>query len=154
MDRRQKKLIISQMDRKIKSFAALKDVQNPSEGWVNAIRKALNMSLRQLGERTGLSPQGVKAIEQREKNGAVTLQSLKEIAEGLDMKLVYALVPNDGSLEKLIEKRAMDLARQIVNRTSQSMKLEDQENPKERLRQAFEEKKIELKNEMPKFLWD
>jgi predicted DNA-binding mobile mystery protein A len=151
---RQKRLIISQIDRKIKPFVGLEQIPPPPNGWINAIRTALNMSLRQLGEKTKMSPQGVKALEQREKTGAVTLQSIKDIAEALDMKLVYALVPNEGSLEKMIEKRAMELARQIVNRTSQSMKLEDQENPKERLMRALDEKKNELKNEMPKFLWD
>ncbi len=37
---------------------------------------------------------------------------------------------------------------------NQSMLLEDQENSKERILKAYEEKKNQLKNEIPKFLWD
>jgi predicted DNA-binding mobile mystery protein A len=154
MINRKQKLILEQTDRKLKPFLALLHKGAPDTGWVYTIRKALNMSLGQLGKRVGQSPQGIRAVEQREINGQVTLRSLKEIASAMDMELVYALVPKDGSLEEMVEKRAMEIAEDIVNRTSQSMKLEDQENPKERLKRAFEEKKNELKNEMPKFLWD
>jgi hypothetical protein len=48
----------------------------------------------------------------------------------LDMQLVYGFVPNDGSLDALIEKRAKELATQIVMRTANTMKLEDQANSK------------------------
>ena len=34
------------------------------------------------------------------------------------------------------------------------MKLEDQENSKERIEQAIRERAFEIKNELPKILWD
>jgi hypothetical protein len=42
----------------------------------------------------------------------------------------------------------------IVARTSNTMKLEDQENSEIRLSKAIEERKALLKYEMPKILWD
>ena len=54
----------------------------------------------------------------------------------------------------MIEKRANDLAKEIVFRTSISMKLEDQENNPKRVQKAIKEKVEELKLEMPKYLWD
>lgn len=154
MDPRKQRLLLEQADRKLRPFAGLHEHNVPTEGWIYTIRKALNMSLRQLANKLGVTPQAVKALERREKAGTITLQSLHDIAKSLDMRLVYALVPNDESLMDLVEKRAMEIAKEIVNRTSQSMKLEDQENPESRLMQAFNEKKNELKNEIPKFLWD
>ena len=71
----------------------------------------------------------------------------------MDMKLVYGLVPIDGSIEKMIEKRAMALAREIVLRTSNSMKLEDQQNSNERIDRAIQEKVMEIKDELPKYIW-
>ncbi len=154
MKDRKQRLILEQTDRKIKPFVALLHMRAPAEGWVYNIRNALNMSLRQLGKKLGVSPQAVKALEEREKSGTITLNSLKQIATAMDMQLIYAMVPNDGSLEELVDKKAMEMAKEIVNRTSQSMKLEDQENEKARLMNSFVEKKNELKNEVPKFLWD
>lgn len=42
------------------------------------------------------------------------------------MKFVYRFVPNDGSIENLIRIKSEKLARKIVMRTNQNMKLEDQ----------------------------
>jgi hypothetical protein len=70
------------------------------------------------------------------------------------MELVYGFVPKDGSLDALIERKAKELATEIVMRTSNSMKLEDQEISYGRIQKAIEERTISLKNEMPKILWD
>jgi predicted DNA-binding mobile mystery protein A len=93
-------------------------------------------------------------MEKREVEGSITLKSLQEAAVALDMKLVYGFVPKDGSLDALIERKAKELAVQIVMRTSQTMLLEDQANTEERLQKAIEDRTNELKREMPKTLWD
>lgn len=118
------------------------------------MRKALDMSLRQLAEKTKNSAQGIKARETREKLGTITLRSLAEVAEAMDMKLVYGFIPKDGSLQQLVNRKALEKAQEIVGRASQSMKLENQENPSDRIKRAIEEKKNELVTEMPKYLWD
>jgi len=54
----------------------------------------------------------------------------------------------------LIERRATELAAKIVLRTSNTMTLEDQGNSKYRIKKAIKERAEEIKNEMPKILWD
>ena len=93
-------------------------------------------------------------MEQREKDGSISLKSLRETARALDMELVYGFVPKDGSLDALIDRKARELARQIVSRTSNTMNLEDQGNSDARLSKAIEERTAMLKYEMPKLLWD
>ena len=154
MINRKRRLILEQIDRKIKPFAALVTIQMPEKGWINTIREALNISLRQLGMKLGVTAQAIKSLETNEKNGTISIQSLADFAKAIDMKLVYGFVPIDGSLEALINKKAARTANQIIERASNTMKLEDQENTKERLDKAYFEKLTELKNEMPKYLWD
>lgn len=149
-----KSLLIQQLDKKITAFTILKQVAVPPTGWIKAIRNALGMSLQQLGNRLSITKQSVQEIEQREKDGSITIKSLKEVAQAMDMQLVYGFVPNDGSLDSLIDRKAKELARQIVLRTSNTMKLEDQQNSKERIENAIRERATALKNEMPKILWD
>ena len=148
-------LMIQQLD---KRFAQIQSVSNslvvPPNGWINALRKRLNISLTQFGKKLNVSSQNINQFEQREKDGSISLQKLKDVAEVLDMNFVYAFIPKDGSLEKLIEKRAYKLAEEIVKRTSHSMKLEDQENTEERIKKAIEDRVEKIKNEMPKYLWD
>lgn len=149
-----KSLQIGQLDSKMLAFASLKKVAIPPTGWVKAIRSAIGMSMQQLGKKLSVTKQGVQDIERREKDGSITINSLKEVARALDMQFVYGFVPNDGSLEALIERKAKDLATQIVMRTSNTMKLEDQENSKQRVTKAIQERAAIIKNEMPKILWD
>lgn len=148
------KLIIEQMDTKLKEFIPFLKNQPPESGWLNAIRTSLKMSFRQFGNRMNLTPQGAEGIEKREKDGSITLRSLEEAGRALNMKLVYGFVPMDGSIEKTIEKRARDIALEIVKTTSNTMALEDQENTSKRLKKAVEDKAKQLVYEMPRHLWD
>jgi predicted DNA-binding mobile mystery protein A len=154
MNNRQQRLLLEQADRKLAPYKELINASIPHEGWINTIRVALNMSLRQLGKKLGRSPQAVKGLETSEKNGTITIQSLYELANAMDLKLVYGFVPLEGSLGELVNKRAEDMAQQIVNRVSGSMKLEDQQNQPERLKRAIADKANELKTQIPKHLWE
>ena len=149
-----KSLQLQQLNGKMLGFASLKQVAIPPIGWIKAIRTAIGMSMPQLGNKLNISKQGILDIEKREKDGFITIRSLKEIGRALDMQLVYGFVPNDGTLDSLIEKRATELATKIVLRTSNTMKLEDQGNTNKRIKKAIKERAEEIKNEMPKILWD
>lgn len=154
MLKRKQRLILEQVSRSLSNFQQGGQIPVPSEGWIRTIRKAINMNLGQLARRLNKKPPTVNDFEKREQQGTITLKSLQEIAEAMDMKVVYAIIPRAGTLEDMVDIKAEEKAREIVNRTHTTMALEDQENSKGRLMNAYTEKKNELKNEMPKFLWD
>lgn len=149
-----KSLPFQQLNSKMLGFASLRQVAMPPSGWIRAIRIAIGMSMQQLGNRLHVSKQAVMDMEKREKEGSITIRSLREIARVLDMQLVYGFVPNDGSLEALIEKRATELATHIVMRTAHTMKLEDQANSKTRMEAAIQERAAAIQNERPGILWE
>ncbi len=149
-----KTLILNQLDAKIKKLNTESIAELPSIGWIKATRMALGMSQEQLGKKLQITRQSVQELEKREKEGTITLKTLKEVAKAMDIQLVYGFIPNQGSLEALIEKKANELATRIVMRTSNSMKLEDQQNSDKRLQKAIKERTRMLVNEMPKILWD
>lgn len=151
---RRKNLQIQQLNRKMLAFAPLQKAAVPHTGWIKAIRTTLGMSLQQLGNKLSISKQSAQSIEKREKDGSITLKALREAGQALDMQLVYGFVPKDGSLEALIERKAKELATRIVMRTSNTMKLEDQENTRRRIKRAIAERTATLKHEMPRMLWD
>jgi predicted DNA-binding mobile mystery protein A len=148
------KLQFQQLNEKIDQLTGLQHVIVPPIGWIKAIRNGIGMSMEQLGKKLSITKQGVMDIEKREKEGAITIKSMQEIAKAMDMKLVYGFVPNAGSLEQMIETRAIEMAKKIVERTSNTMKLEDQANSKERIEKAIKERASEIINNTPKILWD
>lgn len=152
--RNQKLLLLSQLDRKLVPFKELQQVSVPTNGWVNNIRKALNITLEQLGNKLGITKQGMRGIEQSEEAGSISINSLKQVANALDMQLVYGFAPLSNSIEDLVDKKAKALASKIVLRTNQNMKLENQGNSKEQIDKAISELATELKREMKKSIWD
>lgn len=148
------KLILEQLDKKIIKLNELVDITIPPNGWISSIRTGIRMSLRQLAERLNIKAQSVKEIEEREQSGSVSINVMRQAGEALNMKLVYGFIPQSGTLEKMIEDRAKELAKEIVLRTSNTMQLEDQENTEERIEKAIQEKTEEIIQKMPRYLWD
>jgi predicted DNA-binding mobile mystery protein A len=151
---RNNKLQLQQLNEKLAQLTDLQHVIVPPIGWIKAIRNGIGMSMEQLGKKLSITKQGVMDIEKREKEGAITIKSMQEIAKAMDMKLIYGFVPNEGDLEQMIETRAIEMAKKIVERTSNTMKLEDQANSKERIEKAIKERASEIINKTPKILWD
>ena len=151
---RNDKLQFQQLNEKLDKLTGLQHLIVPPIGWIKAIRNVIGMSMEQLGKKLSITKQAVMDIEKREKNGAITIKSMQEIAKVMDMKFVYGFVPNAGSLDQMIETRALEMATKIVQRTSNSMKLEDQANSKERIEKAIKERAAEIINKTPKILWD
>jgi predicted DNA-binding mobile mystery protein A len=149
-----KSLKIQQLSSKSRDLKGLEDFAIPPTGWIKSIRLALGMSARQLGGKLHITRQGVQEMEKREKDGAITIQSLRDAARAMDMNFGYFFVPKDGTFEALIDRKAREMATRIVLRTSQSMRLEDQENSPKRIEKAIEERTEALKKEIPKALWD
>lgn len=152
--RNQRKLLIDQLDQKLKPFQKAGAVIVPSGGWINTIRTTLNMTLEQLGKKLNITKQGISRLEESEGNGTITINSLKDVGDALGMKLVYGFIPKDGSIQELIDKKAEELARKIVLRTDQSMKLEDQGIGQEKINESIIDLADEIKREMRKSLWD
>ncbi|MDO9512896.1 MAG: mobile mystery protein A [Bacteroidales bacterium] len=152
--RNTKKLLIEQLDQKLKLFQKTEQVLVPNKGWIKAIRTALNMTMAQLGGKLNITRQGVNSIEESEAKGTISLNSLKEVGEALDLKFVYGYVPKDGTIDDLVNKKAEKLARKIVLRTDQNMKLEDQGIGEEKISESIKDLANEIKREMRKSLWD
>ncbi|MCK5068836.1 MAG: mobile mystery protein A [Bacteroidales bacterium] len=147
-------IIRNQLDDKMVMLQNAGGVIPPASGWIYAIRYAINMSLRQLGQRLSITPQSVKEIEEREKHGTISLKVLRRVATALNMRFVYGFIPEDQTLEGMIEKRATELAEMILDRASIQMSLEDQKVSEDRINRAVDQKAREFKEKVPKMLWD
>lgn len=148
------KLLIEQLDQKLQPFQKTELVLVPNKGWINTIRTALNMTMAQLGTKLMITRQGVKNIEESESKGSISINSLKEVGEALDLKFVYGFVPKNGTISNLVDIKAEKLAQKIVLRTNQNMKLEDQGISDEKISETIKELANEIKREMRKSLWD
>ena len=150
-----KNLQLDQLDRRMSLLASAHRGGTFPHGWLRAIRSALGISLEQMAKMTGKTRQGMMALEKREREGAATLKTLREAGAVLGLELVYGFVPTqDGSLSALVDRKAQELAREIVERTLQTMSLEGQSPSPQRIEQAIRDRTAEIRRDMPKSLWD
>ncbi|NQW37257.1 MAG: mobile mystery protein A [Flavobacteriales bacterium] len=152
--RNKKKLLIEQLDQKLAVFKGTETVLSPQKGWINNIRTALNMTMSQLGAKLGLTKGAIQKIEEREAAGQISINKLKDVGKALDMQFVYGFVPKDGTIDNLINIKVQTMAKKIVLRTNQNMKLENQGINDEKINQSIIDLAAEIKREMRKSLWD
>lgn len=152
--RNKKKLLIEQLDQKLANFKDAGKILVPQKGWVNTIRTTINMTRDQLGTKLNLTKGAIQKIEEREATGQITINKLKDVGNALNMKFIYGFIPKDGTIESLINLKAEKLARKIVLRTNQNMKLENQGIGDEKIDKTIKELANEIKREMKKSLWD
>jgi predicted DNA-binding mobile mystery protein A len=141
------------LDVQLAPFRKAQESPRPPRGWIKAIRESLGMTTAQLAKRVGVSQPRVSAIEKAEAEDSVTLRTLRQAAEVLGCRLVYALVP-DQPLERVVRERARRIAGDQLARTHHTMKLEDQAVEPRGLERERERLVDELLRGDPRRLWD
>lgn len=142
------------LDEKLEFFKPAVEIEIPPTGWLKVIRLALNISLEQLGKKMSMTKQGIDKIESREREGKISINTLREMADALDMELVYGFVPKDGSLDALIDRKAYELAYRMLKPASKKKNKFELDTSDEQIKKEIHEKAIQIKQEMPDILWD
>lgn len=62
------------------------------------------MSSTALGARSGMTGQGVRKLEKAEADGAITLNTLRRLADGLDCDVRYVFVPRTSLVEQVLRR--------------------------------------------------
>ena len=150
-----KELRLDQLDAVLLGAASRPLPPRPPVGWLRAIRETLGMTSAALGQRLGITASGVRKLEQAEVADAVTLATLRRMAEALDCELHYALVPRQ-PLRQLRRQQALRLAQQWQERAGSTMALEAQpvDAPSTSPRDRLEAMAQEILRSSGTRLWD
>lgn len=153
MTKQLKELRLRQMDESLRPWIGLSNNAVPQGGWIKSIRQALGMSAAQLGNRMGLSRQGVADLERREARQAVTLAALEKAARAMNAKLVYAIVPHE-SLAETVRAQAQAVAGKQLDRVAHTMRLEAQDVAREEYAIQLAESTGQLLANWSRHIWD
>jgi transcriptional regulator with XRE-family HTH domain len=78
------------------------------KGWLREIRLAVGITAPELAKRAGISRSEVFRGEEREELRTISLATLARLAEAMDCRLVYAVIPKKGTLADLWLARAWE----------------------------------------------
>ncbi len=144
-----KKTIRKQVSRRLEDLREFKNLTAGISSWSKYVREGLGMSLSQLAHRMKIAQSTMSETEDRERDGSITLNKLKQVADALNCDLVYAFIPRK-KLDDLVYEQARMMAGHSITSSGTHMELEDQkvETDEERLNEIIEDKMYS------KYLWE
>lgn len=142
-----------QVDDMANAWRPLTAQSPPRHGWLRMIRQALGMSSAHLARRLHRHRSLIGQLETGERDGSITLKTLREAAAAMDSDLVYALVPRK-PIREILEQRARDIATKTLAPVLHTMDLEAQSPSTEAARQLLEDRVQELLAGNRSRLWD
>ena len=127
--------------------------ERPNEGWLRTVRKALQMSGAQLARRLGVTRALISQSETAELTGRVTLKKMREMAEAMNCRFVYAVVPKT-TIQGTIAAQAEKKARAFVKKTCEHMALEGQTLSQIQIDYEIERLALGMTESPPRDLWE
>jgi predicted DNA-binding mobile mystery protein A len=128
-------------------------IARPLGGWIATFQDAIRMNAPALADRLGVSRNSVYSSIQNEQAGTISLNQLDKMAEAMGGKLVYAIVPREGTVQDIVMAQARKKARRIIQRTRAHMALEEQTEGLRSQEEMIEELASEIAREIPRDFW-
>jgi predicted DNA-binding mobile mystery protein A len=146
----QQKIIRKQISRRLDALIEIQKQFKGIDSWIDYVRSALGMSVVQLAGRLGLAQSSVSTSIKLEKEGRVTIEKLREVANAMDCDLVYGFVPRK-KINEIVHDQAVKKTIQLMDEAETHMSLEDQKvllDKNERMKDLVEDRLYS------KHLWD
>ena len=135
-------LATAQVNRRTRALRSVARDAAVRPGWIAFMRRSLNMTLKQLASRAGLSLPTVAQAERGEAAGRATLSTLRKMAHAMDCELIYAFVPR-ADIDEMMKQAAREKAKRTLTTADVHMTLEDQ-----RVEQSLQERVERLANKL------
>jgi predicted DNA-binding mobile mystery protein A len=143
-----------ELQQSLEPFREVRDSKPPPEGWVRAVRESLGMTNVQLAARMGRkAAQTVEDMQKNEVSGAITLRNLRALAEAMECRLVYAVVPAK-SFNKVRRDRARVIAARQLEGAVRPVGQEGREARAVSEKQALDDLVQALLDGSPRKLWE
>ncbi len=133
------------LDRAAQQFS---DCEVPQKGWIATMRAALGMSAEYVAQRKGVSRNAVYQAERSEKDGAVSLKQMDQLAKAMGGTFVYAIIPN-GRVGEMKYRQAKLKATQLLRDVEAASGWSSDEK-----QDWIDDKAAELLHDMPSHFWD
>jgi transcriptional regulator with XRE-family HTH domain len=94
------------LDREMRYYRMAAKEKNPTQELLRTVRQVLGIPMSEVARKAGMNRSVVFRLEDSEERQTISLKSMQRIADALDCKVVYGLIPcNGGTLEELAERR-------------------------------------------------
>lgn len=141
----QRRKLARLLDRSADRFS---DIRTPEKGWIATMRLALGMSAEHVAKRKGVTRNAVYQAERSEKEGAVSLKQMENLAKAMGARFVYAIVP-DAPIEQMKYNQALGKAQAMLAAESAAASWSEEDR-----QDWVDDQTAQLLHDMPQDFWD
>jgi transcriptional regulator with XRE-family HTH domain len=106
MENEERVLARERMDREQRYFRIAAKKASYSPQWLKRVRQALGVHATEMARKLDVRVSVIYRLEKSEDKKSASLRALEKVAEAMDCKLVYAIVPRGGkTLMELAERQ-------------------------------------------------
>ena len=106
MREEQRLLARRKLDKELRFYRRAGKEKNPTRELLRTVRQVLGVPVTEVARKAGVNRSVVFRLEESEARGTIALRSINRIANAMDCKVVYALIPRDGgTLEEMADRR-------------------------------------------------
>jgi transcriptional regulator with XRE-family HTH domain len=94
------------LDNELRYYRLAGKEKRPTPELLRRVRQVLGLPAAEVARALGVNRSVLFRLEGSEARGTISLRAMSRVAQALDCKVVYALVPNDGTtLEETADRR-------------------------------------------------
>jgi len=96
MRERERKLARKRLDFEMRPYRRAGMTKDPTNELLRAVRQALRVPVAEIAQKMGVHHSAVFDLEAREPKNTISLRSMSRMAQAMDCKVVYGIVPRGG----------------------------------------------------------
>lgn len=106
MREEQREFARRKLDEELRYYRLAGKAKYPTREFLRTVRQALGLRVADVARALGVNRSVVFRLEESEGRGTASLRTLDRVAQAMDCKVVYAVIPRDGrTLEEMAERR-------------------------------------------------
>src|SRR5208337_720861 len=106
MRNEQRDLARKRLDRELKYYRLAGREKNPTPELLRRVRQVLGLKVTEVARELGVTRSVVFRLEQKEAAGTISLRAMDRVANAMGCKVVYAVIPLDGTtLKEMADRR-------------------------------------------------
>ena len=125
MKKRPKEALQRELEYIIMPFEVAKRRAVGINGWLRAVRRAQDLSAKEVAERLWVKKREIMRIEVAEMNGTVNLLKMRCLAAVIGCDLVYAFVPKGTTFEEIAQREGKSRKRAQEQRSREKVPVDD-----------------------------
>ena len=106
MREEERELARRRLDKELRYYRLADREKHPTEQLLRRVRQVLGLRSAEVARAVGVNRSVLFRLEGSEARGTISLRAMSRVAQAMNCKVIYAVIPSDGTtLEEMVDRR-------------------------------------------------